>query len=149
MRNVPDLSELDIQEDPNTIPDLTDILNKYTNIFSDRIGITKLIENDVLLKNPTPIALKLYPNPKEKPLIINTMVSDMEEQSLVEQSTTSSVVPVILEKTKDGAHCLCVDYRCLNDVTKFDTYPMPDLNKLIQQMKNAKIFSDLYIKTEY
>lgn len=87
-KKIPDLSELYIQGDPDTRSHFTDILNKYVDIFSNRIGRTKLIEHDILLKNPTPIALKPYPYPKEKQLIINTMIIDMEEQGLVDPSTS-------------------------------------------------------------
>lgn len=53
-------------------------------------------------------------------MIIDTMFRDMEEQSLVEPSTLSWVTPIVLVKKKDGVPRLCVNYRQLNDITKFD-----------------------------
>lgn len=74
--------------DPDTREKLTNILNKYVDIFSDRVGHIKLIEYDIIFKKSTPIALKPYPFPNEKQSIINNMVKDMEEQDLVEPSTS-------------------------------------------------------------
>ncbi len=77
------------------------------------------------------------------------MIRDMEQQGLVEQSTSPWAAPVVLAKKKDGSPRLCIDYRRLNDVTESDAYPMPDLNTLIRQMRGAKIFSILDLKSGY
>lgn len=42
-----------------------------------------MIKYDIILKNQTPIALKLYLYPKEKQSIIYAMVRDMDEQCMV------------------------------------------------------------------
>lgn len=146
---VPDLSDLEITGDPKTRANFTAILNKYADVFCDRVGRTKLIEHDILLKNPTPIALKPYPYPLAKQAIIDEMIRDMEKQGLVEPSTSPWSAPIVLAKKKDGSPRLCIDYRRLNDVTESDAYPMPDLNKLIRQMRGAKVFSVLDLKSGY
>lgn len=142
---IPHLSKLDMQRDPDSRAKVTNILNKYVDVFRDRVGHTKLIEHESFLKNPTPIVLKPYLQPKEKQSIIDTNVRDIEKQSLVEPSTSPWVEPKVLAK-KDGVF---VDYRRLNDVTESDAYRMPDLNKLIRQMRGAKIFSVLNFKSGY
>jgi len=43
-----------------------------------------------------------------------------------------------LAKKKDGSFHLCV---CVNDVTESDAYPMPDLNKMIKQIRGAKFLA--------
>ncbi|KAF0746803.1 Uncharacterized protein FWK35_00022555, partial [Aphis craccivora] len=77
------------------------------------------------------------------------MIRDMEQQGLVEPSTSPRAAPVVLAKKKDGTHRLCIDYRRLNDVTESDAYPTPDLITLICQMRGAKIFSILDLKSGY
>ena len=77
------------------------------------------------------------------------MVRDMELQGLVKPSTSPWAAPVVLTKKKDGSFRLCVDYRRLNDVTESYAYPMPDLNKMIRQMRGANIFSVLDLRSGY
>ncbi|KAL4082991.1 hypothetical protein QTP88_028321 [Uroleucon formosanum] len=120
-----------------------------SNPCSGRVERTKLIEHDILLKNQTPIALKSYPYPQLKQATIDTMIRDMKEQRLVEQSTSPWAAPVVLAKKKDGSPRLCIDYRRLNDITEYDAYLMPDLNTLIRQMRGAKVYSVLDLKSGY
>ncbi|KAL4107216.1 hypothetical protein QTP88_017599 [Uroleucon formosanum] len=137
----PDLSKLEFGNDTETRVKLTEILNKYAIVFSDKVGRTKLIEHEIFLTDPSPIALKPYPYPQRKQAAIDDMVRDIENQGLVAPSTSPWAAPVVLGKKKYGTFRLCVDYRRLNDVTESDAYPMPDLNKMIRQMRSAKIFS--------
>ncbi|KAL4088712.1 hypothetical protein QTP88_023796 [Uroleucon formosanum] len=76
------------------------------------------------------------------------MIRDMEEQGLVEQSTSPWATPVVLAKKKDGSPRLCIDYRRLNDITESDAYPMPDINTLLRQMLGAKVYSVLDLKSD-
>ncbi|KAF0691406.1 Uncharacterized protein FWK35_00036669, partial [Aphis craccivora] len=122
---------------PATSPDLSQL----EFVSSEKVGRTKLIEHEIVLKDPSPIALNLYPYSHQKQMAIDEMVRDMETQGLVEPSTSPWAAPVVLAKKKDGTFRLCVDYRRLNDVTESDAYPMPDLNKMIRQMRGVKIFS--------
>ena len=145
----PDLSQMEISGDLDKRNKLTNILNKYADVFSDKVGRTKLIEHDIILKNSKPIAIKPYPYPLQKQAIIDEMVRDMEVQGLVEPSTSPWASPIVLAKKKDGSPRLCVDYRRLNDVTESDAYPMPDLNEMIRQMRGAKVFSVLDLKSGY
>lgn len=106
------------------------------------------MEHDILPKNLTQIAFKLYCYSLQKQIIIDEIIIDMHIQRLVELCTSPWAAPVVLAK-QDRCPCLCVDYRRLNDVSEFDAYPMPDLNKMIRQIRGAKIFSVLDVKSEY
>ncbi|KAL4122002.1 hypothetical protein QTP88_014416 [Uroleucon formosanum] len=133
-----DLSQLEFGNDTETRAKLTEILNKYAVVFNDKVGRTKLIEHEILLKDPCP---------QQKQAAIDDMVRDMETQGLVEPSISPWAAPVVLAKKKDGTFRLCVDYRWLNDVTESNAYPMLDLNKIIRRMRSAKIFSIFDLST--
>jgi len=90
----PDLSQLEFGNDTETRVKLTAVLNKYAVVFNDKVGRTKLIEHEISLKDPSPIALKSYPYPQQKQTAIDDKVRDMEIQGLVEPSTSPWAAPV-------------------------------------------------------
>lgn len=144
-----DFSEIQISSDPNTRKQLIEVISKYSEVFDGSIGRTKMIDHEIRLKDHTPIALNPYPYPPDKQNTINDMVRDMEEQGLIEPSTSPWAAPIVLAKKKDGSPRLCIDYRRLNEVTESDAYPMPNLNDMIRNMRGAKTFSVLDLKSGY
>ena len=54
-----------------------------------------------------------------------------------------AAAPVLFMKKPDGGLCLCVDYRKLNTITIKNCYLLPWINKMFDQLSEAKIFSKL------
>jgi hypothetical protein len=44
---------------------------------------------------------------------------------------------------------LCVDYRALNEVTVKNMYPLPRIDDLFDQLKGAKYFSKIDMRSRY
>jgi hypothetical protein len=44
---------------------------------------------------------------------------------------------------------MCVDYRSLNDVTVKNKYPLPRIEDLFDQMRGAKVFSKIDLRSGY
>jgi hypothetical protein len=44
---------------------------------------------------------------------------------------------------------MCVDYRTLNDVTVKNKYPLPRIEELFDQMRGARVFSKIYLRSGY
>ena len=49
--------------------------------------------------------------------------------------------PIVLVCKRDGSHRVCLDYHGLNAVTKSDTFPLPRIDKLLDNLGKAKYFS--------
>jgi hypothetical protein len=53
---------------------------------------------------------------------------------------------VLFVKKKDGTLSLCIDFRQLNKVTVKKKYPLPRIDDLFDQLKDAKIFSKIDLR---
>lgn len=49
----------------------------------------------------------------------------------------------------DGTLILCIDYRQVNKVTIKNRYLLPRIDDLFDQMKVAKVFSKIYLRSRY
>jgi hypothetical protein len=56
---------------------------------------------------------------------------------------------VLFVNNKDGTLRLCMDFRQLNKVNVKNKYPLPRIDDLFDQLKNAKIFSKIDLRYGY
>ena len=68
---------------------------------------------------------------------------------IIEPSTSEWAAPVVLAKKKDGSLRICVDYRRINEVTQTDSYPIPRVDEIIDQLGKAKFITTLDLAWGY
>ena len=74
---------------------------------------------------------------------------DMQAAGVIKPSNSPWASPVVMVRKRDGTHQFCVDYRELNSVTKADTFPMPRIDDLLDQLGEARYFSTLDLASGY
>jgi hypothetical protein len=56
---------------------------------------------------------------------------------------------VIFVENKDGTQRMCVDYRALNEVTIKNKYPLLRIEDLFDQLKGARVFCKIDLRSGY
>lgn len=54
---------------------------------------------------------------------------------------------ILCVKKKDGSHCICIDYRELNNVTVKNRCPLPRIDDLFDQLQGASWFSKIDMRS--
>ena len=85
--------------------------------------------------------------PRRMPFVLRQEVAkqlkDMQRNGVIQPSCSPWSSPVVMVRMKDGSHRFCVDYRGLNAVTRADTFPLPRIDDLLDQLGGARYFSTL------
>lgn len=91
--------------------------------------------------------------PRRMPFAVRQEVArqlkNMQETGVVQPSNSPWASPVVMVRKKDGTHRFCVDYRDLNAVTRADTFPLPRIDDLLDQLGNSRYFSTLDLASGY
>jgi hypothetical protein len=122
------------------------IVKEYPDVFPEELpGMPP--DRDVefiiyLMPRTGPIAKRPYKMDIEELKELKKQLREQFDKGFIQQSSSSWGGPVLFVE-KDSSKRLVVDYRSLNEVTIKDKYPLPNINELFDQLKGAKVFSNI------
>ncbi len=70
-------------------------------------------------------------------------VEMMLEMGVIEPSRSEWSSPVVIVPKKDGTLRVCIDFRKLNAQSRFDAYPMPRIDDLLERIGQARYITTL------
>ena len=76
-------------------------------------------------------------------------IEKLTNAGIARPSTSPWASPVVMVRMKDGGWRMCVNYRRLNSVTKFDCFPLPRLDEALDAFAGATVFSSLDLAMAY
>ncbi|MCI21959.1 hypothetical protein A2U01_0043130, partial [Trifolium medium] len=128
----------------DTLPiDLATLLQNYWTVFAESTSLPPPRDQDhsiPLIDGSNPMKVNPYHYPHSQKADIEKMVSEMLRQGIIQPSTSPFSSPVLLVKMKDGSWRFCTDYRALNAITVKDSFPIPTLDELLDELFGAVIF---------
>nr|CAD40076.1 OSJNBa0085C10.29 [Oryza sativa Japonica Group] len=102
-----------------------------------------------LMPGTAPISKRPYRMPANELEELKTQIKELQDKGYVRPSSSPWGAQVLFVKKKDGSMRMCVDYRSLNKVTIKNKYPLPRIDDLFDQLKGAKVFSKIDLRSEY
>ena len=124
-------------------------MRKFADVFSTKPGKTELIEHHIETGHTKPIKLPPYRVPQAFQAIVRQELKEMLKQGIIEPSVSEWAAPIVPIVIKDGSLRLCVDYWHLNATSQTNTYPMPRIDELIDQLGHAQFLSTLDLTRGY
>ena len=80
---------------------------------------------------------------------LRVKLQELLDNGFIKPSTSPWGAPVVFAKKKDKTLRLCIDYRQLNRVTIKNRYPLPRINELFDQLREARVYSKIDLHTGY
>ena len=112
------------------------------------VGRTSLVKHSIDTGDSRPIKQPPRRFPYTQQRQIEEEVSKMLEQGVIQESDSPWASQIVLVR-KDGSIRFCVDYRFVNDVTKRDAYPLPNITDCMDTLKGAAWFCTLDLACGY
>ena len=80
---------------------------------------------------------------------LKKQLDDLIAHGFIVPSKSPYGAPVLFVRKKDGSTRMCMDYRALNDQTIKNSYPLPRIDDLLDQLSGATVFSKIDLRSGY
>jgi len=140
--------------------EIRQICTEYVDVFKlpgDKLTATSAIEHYI----PTPtipanraITLRNYRIPEHHQPEVHDQIQQMLEDKIIQPSQSPwnfsiLIVPKKLDASGRRKWRICVDFRKLNDVTVGDSFPLPNIQDILDKLGRARYFSALDCASGY
>ncbi|XP_051793893.1 uncharacterized protein LOC127530652 [Acanthochromis polyacanthus] len=125
-------------------------LQENSAVCTDVLGCTEVLTHKIYLSHDLPIKQKPYRVSPAKLQVIKEHVDDMLKRNIIEPSSSPYAAPVVLvPKKSDPKPRFCVDFRKVNAATQTDSYPLPNIQEILESLAGARIFTTLDLNSGY
>ncbi len=129
-------------------------LLKFKEVFNESIA------NTLPPHRPYDCEINLKPNSKlfygaiyqltqKESDALEEYIKENLKKGFIRKSKSPAGAPVLFVPKKNDDLRMCVDYRHLNDITIRDSYPIPLIAEMLENIPKGKIFSKLDLKSAY
>jgi hypothetical protein len=128
------------------------VLKQFKDIFQEVPGLPRKRDIDFsinLMPRAAPVSKDLYRMSTPELKELQLQLEELLNKGYIRPSVSPWGASVLFVKKKDGTLRLCIDFRQLNKVTVKNKYPLPMIDDLFDQLKDAKIFSKIDLRSGY
>lgn len=132
---------------------LPEYVQKYTKLFetNEKLRSVKGFVHKVKVNsNVRPKQQKLRRLPFSVRDTVSAELTKLEKMGVIEKINAAEwVSPIVVAYKKTGKVRICVDLREVNKAVIPDRFPLPKIDELLCELRNAKVFSQLDLASAY
>ncbi|KAL0200063.1 hypothetical protein M9458_003250, partial [Cirrhinus mrigala] len=129
--------------------ELRHLVGQFRDIFSDIPGQTNILSHNIRTPPGVIFRQRPYRVPESRRQAIEEEIQKMLKLGVIEPSRSPWFSPIVLVPKPDGTLRFCNDYRRLNEVSDFDSYPMPRVDELLERLGRARYITTLDLTKGY
>ena len=137
-------SDQSLEESLDIHSDIANLLHTYQPMFARPSGLPPTRPHNhaiPLQKGVVHVKVKPYIYPFSQKQQIEKVVQEMLQESIIIPSNSSFSSPIIFVKKKNNTWRFCTDYRALNVIAVKDSFPIPTVDELIDELHDVQYFS--------
>lgn len=120
-------------------------------VEGDSLNSTDILKHTIkTIPNSKPVYVRQYKIPHHYKEILKNIIEDYERQGIIEKCMSNYNSPLILIEKPDAGnktnHRLVVDFRKLNEIIEFQTFPIPLIDNILDGLGGCSFFTTLDIK---
>eukprot|EP00731_Ephydatia_muelleri_P006652 Em0003g900a len=129
--------------------ELLALLKEFDDLLQNTPGKTNLVEYRIHTDSAPPLRLPAYRLPYAYRDRVKKELDDMLKLGIIEPSASEWASPMVVVAKKDGALRICVDFRRLNAISKYDAYPMQRIDELVDKLGKARFVTTVDLTKGY
>lgn len=141
--------------DASKVPTIAEpLLQTYSSVFPAELPTQlpppRSVDHHIdLIPGAVPPTRPTYQLSLSEMAELKSQLDDLLRHGFIRPSQSPYGSPVLFVKKKEGDLRMCVDYRALNKLTIKNTYPLPRIDELMDQLHGAKVFSKIDLRSGY
>ena len=128
---------------------LKTILDKHQKVLTKEPGLTDKIQFDIDTGQTEPIYQRAYNSPVSLKSSIDIEIDWLLSKNYIRPSTSPWSSPMVTVRKPDGSARLCVDFKCINKVTRQMPFHMPRFEEILEGVGQSKFVSKLDLSKGY
>jgi len=129
------------------------VVREFRDVFLEKLpGLPPVREIEVSIETiprVSPITQSPYRMTPMELAELKVQLQELLDKGFIWPSNLPWGAPVLFVKKKDGTLHLYIDYRQFNKVTVKNRYPLPRIDDLFDQLKGAKVFFKIDLRSGY
>ena len=121
--------------------DVEGLVFQYRDVFTDKPGTTELTEHKIEMVTDEPVRVKPYPIPYNLREELKQDIEQMMDMGVIRKSDSPYSSPIVIVRKKDGSNRICIDFRQVNQLSRFDSEPMIRPQDIFTRISQDKYYS--------
>ena len=121
--------------------DMKNLVFPYRDVFTDKPGTTNLAEYKIEMVTDDPVRVKPYPIPYSLREELKQDIEQMLDMGVIRKSDSPYSSPIVIVRKKDGSNRICIDFRRVNKLSRFDSEPMIRPQDIFSRISQDKYYS--------